>query len=68
VNIDFFNAKAIPSLNMYILVLRRKQPLKYNQQNATFSRSIYFYKLFHMFQAVPPTIVSSTKLYIHSVR
>jgi hypothetical protein len=27
--------------------------LKYNQQDAMFSRSIYFYKLLYMFQAVP---------------
>jgi len=39
--------------------------LKYNQQDATFSRSIYFYKLLYMFHAVPPTIIRSTKLYIH---
>jgi len=38
--------------------------LKYNQQDATFSRSIYFYKLFYMFQAVTPSIIRSTKLYI----
>ena len=38
--------------------------LKYIQQNATFSRSIYFYKLLYMFQAVPPPIIRSTKLYI----
>jgi len=38
--------------------------LKYNQQNATFSRSIYFYKLLYRFQAVPPPIIRSTKLYI----
>jgi hypothetical protein len=38
--------------------------LKYNQQDATFSRSIYFYKLLYMFQAVPPPIIRSTKLYI----
>jgi hypothetical protein len=38
--------------------------LKYNQQDATFSRSIYFYKLLCMFQAVPPPIIRSTKLYI----
>jgi len=38
--------------------------LKYNEQNATFSRSIYFYKFFYMFQAVPPPIIRSTKLYI----
>jgi hypothetical protein len=28
--------------------------LKYSQQDATFSRSIYCYKLLYMFQAVPP--------------
>jgi len=38
--------------------------LKYNQQDATFSRSIYFYKLLYIFQAVPPPIIRSTKLYI----
>jgi len=38
--------------------------LKYNQQDATFSRSIYFYKLLYMFQAVPPPIIRSTQLYI----
>jgi len=34
------------------------------QQDATFSRSIYFYKLLYMFQAVSPPISRSTKLYI----
>jgi len=38
--------------------------LKYNQQDVTLSRSIYFYKLLYMFQAVPPPIIRSTKLYI----
>jgi hypothetical protein len=38
--------------------------LKYNQQDAMFSRYIYFYKLLYMFQAVPPPIIRSTKLYI----
>jgi len=38
--------------------------LKYNQQDATLSRSIYFYKLLYMFLAVPPPIIRSTKLYI----
>jgi hypothetical protein len=38
--------------------------LKYNQQDAKFSRSIYFYKLLYMFQAVPLPIIRSTKLYI----
>ena len=38
--------------------------VKYNQQDATFSRSIYFYKLLYMFQTVPPPIIRSTKLYI----
>jgi len=34
------------------------------EQDATFSRSIYFYKLLYMFQAVPPPIIGSTKQYI----
>jgi hypothetical protein len=38
--------------------------LKHNQHDATFSRSIYFYKLLFIFQAVPPPIIRSTKLYI----
>jgi hypothetical protein len=38
--------------------------LKYDRKNATFSRSIYFYKLLYMFQAVPPPIFRITKLYI----
>jgi hypothetical protein len=38
--------------------------LKYNQQDATFSPSIYFYKLIYMFQAVPPPIIRRRKLYI----
>jgi len=40
--------------------------LKYSQQDATFSRAIYFYKLLYMFQAVPPPIIRSTELYIQS--
>jgi hypothetical protein len=35
---------------------------KYNQQDATFSRSIYFSKLLYMFHAVSPPIIRSTKL------
>jgi len=38
--------------------------LKYNQQDATLSWSIYFYKLLCMFQAVPPPIIGSTRLYV----
>ena len=38
--------------------------LQYNQQDATFSQSIYFHKLLYMFQAVPPPIIRSTKLYV----
>jgi len=38
--------------------------LQYNQQDATFSPSIYLYKLLYMFQAVLPPIIRSTKLYI----
>jgi hypothetical protein len=41
-----------------------KISLKYNQEDATFSGSIYFYKLLYMFQAVSPPIIRSTKLYI----
>jgi hypothetical protein len=41
-----------------------KISLKYNQQDAMLSRSIYFHKLLYMFQAVPPPIIRSTKLYI----
>jgi len=37
---------------------------KVQPTNATFSRSIYFYKLLYMFQEVPPPIIKSTKLYI----
>jgi hypothetical protein len=42
----------------------RASQIKYNQQDAIFSRSIYFYKLLYMFQAVSPPIIRSTKLYI----
>jgi len=38
--------------------------LKFNQQDARFSRSIYFYKFLYIFQAVPPPIIRSTELYI----
>jgi hypothetical protein len=38
--------------------------LKYNQQYATFFRSVYFYKLLYMLQAFPPPIIRSTKLYV----
>jgi hypothetical protein len=39
--------------------------LKYNQQDATFSQSIYFYKLLCMFQAVPhPSLGAKT---VHTV-
>jgi hypothetical protein len=38
--------------------------LKYNQQHATFPRSIYLYKFLYMFQVVPPSIIRSRQLYI----
>ena len=38
--------------------------LKYNQKDALFSQSVYFYKLLYMFQAVSPPIIRNTKLYI----
>ena len=43
---------------------KKKNLLKYNQHDATFSRSIYLYKLLYTFQVVPPPIIRSTKLYI----
>ena len=50
---------------VYELVAKRRHiSLNYNQQDATFSRPFYFYKLLYMFQAVPPPIIRSTKLYI----
>jgi hypothetical protein len=42
----------------------RKYILKYNQRDATFSQSIYFYKLQYMFQEVSPPIIRSTTLYM----
>jgi hypothetical protein len=42
-------------------VHRKYVSLKYNQQDVTFSRSVYFYKLLYMLQAVPPLIIRSTK-------
>ena len=56
-----FALKYAPHYNAYIDTCLS---LKYNQQDANFSRSIYFYKLLYMFQAVPPPIIGSTKLYI----
>jgi len=41
--------------------------LKYDQQDAKFSRFIYFYKLIYIFQVVPPPIIRST-ICIYSVR
>jgi hypothetical protein len=35
--------------------------LKYNQHDATFSRSVYFHKLLYVFQAVPSPIIRSKK-------
>jgi len=59
-------------INIYWLPIQdncctvRVHSLKYNQQDATFSWSIYFYKLLYMFQAVPPPIIRSTKLHTAS--
>jgi hypothetical protein len=43
---------------------RTEISLKYNQQDATLSQFIYFYKFLYMFQAVSPPIIRSTKLCI----
>jgi len=57
--------KQVNSLNLtFICPCIASISVKYNQQDATFSRSIYFYKLLHMFHEVPPPIIRSTKLYI----
>ena len=40
-----------------MVLIVRKSSLKHNKQDATFSRSIYFYKLLYMFQAIPPFII-----------
>jgi len=37
---------------------------KHNQQDATLLNFVYFCKMRYMFQAVPPPIIRSTKLYI----
>jgi hypothetical protein len=47
-----------------ILQLLVRLSLKYNQQDAMFSPSTYFYKLLYMFQVVPLPLIKSTKLYV----
>jgi len=42
----------------------RKYISKVQPTRCNVSRSIYFYKLLYMFQAVPPPTIRSTKLYI----
>jgi hypothetical protein len=49
---------------MYLSPINCYMSIKYNKQDATCSRSIYFYKLLYIFQAVPPPIVRSTNLYV----
>jgi hypothetical protein len=44
--------------------VHRKYISKVRPKTCNFSQSIYFYKLLYMFQAVPPPIIRSTKLYI----
>jgi hypothetical protein len=56
-----------PALGRTLHTLNGRISLKYNQQDATISRSIYFYKLLYMIQVVPPPIIRSTKLYIRQV-
>ena len=54
----------ITSLLNLLLLEPANAFLKYNQQDAMSSQSIYFYKFPYMFHAVPPPIIRSTKLYI----
>jgi hypothetical protein len=50
---------------LYLLSVQHElRYLVYNQQDAAFSRSIYFYKLLYVFQAVLPLIIRSIELYI----
>jgi hypothetical protein len=56
----------VNNFDVHMSVNRKYVSIKYNQQDATFSRSIYFYKLLYMFQAVPPPIIRSTKLHTAS--
>ena len=56
--------KQLPLILMYICPCIANISLKPNQQDATSSRSTYFFKLLYMFHAVPPPIIRSTKLYI----
>jgi hypothetical protein len=55
-------AEKVPTLSVNIEI--KHNSTKYNQEDATFSRTVYFYKLLLMFQALPPPIIRSTKLYI----
>ena len=59
--IEFYQISVVNKLTFHEYV---GKSLKYNQQDATLSGSIYFYKLLYMFQAVPPPIIRGTKLYI----
>jgi hypothetical protein len=58
------NTNIYRSYLIFICLCIASISLKYNQQDATYSRSIYFYKLICMIQAVLPPIIRSTKLYI----
>ena len=44
--------------------LHQCMPLEYNQKDAMFSLSVYFYKLLYMFQAIPQPIIRSITHYI----
>jgi len=61
-DLEFYNMCKGNALKMEAVCF--SETLKCNQKDATFSRSIYFYKLLYMFQAVSPPIIRSTKLYI----
>jgi len=59
-----WNVARVPPSTFCVYLQIQTISLKYNQQDATFSLSIYSYKLLYMFQTVPPPIIRSTKLYI----
>ena len=66
--LEFLARKYFKASALYIttpkLFLYYSKSLKFNQQDAKYFRSIYFYKSLYMSQAFPPPIIRSTKLYI----
>jgi len=62
-NIFLFSAHSVCKFEVHGSV-HRKHIFKYNQQDATLQNLFIFCEMLYMFQAVPPTIIRSSKLYI----